>query len=153
VASTVASPAPGLAGGAVRDVSTATVLGPRVVQTESAETHPAPPVDAMSSLADTDESFGAGTNPSVDHPVQRAASPAAALTVALRDGVRGGSLLVSRADDGGDSPAAGATPGGGGAGAPGAGAAPTSDKDLDELARRIFPRVALRLRGELLIDR
>lgn len=47
---------------------------------------------------------------------------------------------VQRAD-GGEGGAAGAA---GGAG---------SDKELDELARKLFPRLQLRLRSELLIDR
>ncbi len=42
-----------------------------------------------------------------------------------------------------------AAEGGGGGGGAGGG----SDKDLDELARKLFPRLQLRLRSELLIDR
>jgi len=48
---------------------------------------------------------------------------------------------VLRAADGGD---------GGSGGAAGAGG---SDKELDELARKLFPRLQLKLRGELLVDR
>ena len=42
---------------------------------------------------------------------------------------------------------------GGEGGAAGAAGAAGSDKELDELARKLFPRLQLRLRGELLIDR
>ena len=42
---------------------------------------------------------------------------------------------------------------GGEGGAAGAAGAAGSDKELDELARKLFPRLQLRLRSELLIDR
>jgi hypothetical protein len=55
--------------------------------------------------------------------------------------------MVSRqADEGGGDAAGAAT---GGAATPGAG----SEKELDELARKLFPRLRLRFRHELLVDR
>jgi hypothetical protein len=63
-----------------------------------------------------------------------------------------GPLVSRQADDGGGGGATAGDAGtGGGAagGTPGAG----SEKELDELARKLFPRLQLRLRSELLVDR
>ncbi len=77
--------------------------------------------------------------PAPDVPVQRA--------VEVRELAIGG--------QGGDRPAAGAQPNG--TGEPAAGAAPISaadrDRELDELARRLYGRIRSRLTAELLADR
>ena len=51
------------------------------------------------------------------------------------------------------TPAAAAGGGSAGAGGGGGGGVPTGDKELDELARRLYDRLRSRLRMELLIDR
>ncbi len=59
----------------------------------------------------------------------------------------GPEIAMQRADDTAPSSEAPA----GSAGPPGA--VPTGDKELDELARRLYDRIRSRLRGELLVDR
>ena len=134
------SPAPGPAS---HLAATATVAQRQPAQRSAESTAEATPTAATAWTGD-----GApDANPEPDaagQPVQRsfddAAEPsdsAPAVTLAP---------MVSRQAD--DAGGGGGTAGGGGA-TPGAG----SEKELDELARKLFPRLQIRLRSELLVDR
>jgi hypothetical protein len=93
-----------------------------------------PGTGAAAERGSVNETIASSAAPS---PVQRLEALAAPSAPAATAGMP----TVLRADDGGEGGA------GGGAGAGG------SDKELDELARKLFPRLQLRLRSELLIDR
>ena len=90
------------------------------------------------SLGPTEPVSGDAAGAALLGTIQRLA--AGETVVASRPAATTATATVLRAADGGDG-------GGGGA------AAGQSDKELDELARKLFPRLQLRLRSELLIDR
>lgn len=127
----------GAAAGRTVAMQRASAAGPR----DAAPSGAASSIESGSASATTDE-------PALEllvseSPVQRAYDDGAAMGVGAATGSWAGlatSPIVSR-EDAGAAPA----PGGAGAG--------PSDKELDELAKKLFPRMQLRLRTELLVDR
>ncbi len=123
-------------------------------QVAGADQSPTTPFPLAKPFRDTEAAVAAVETPVVSRAVPAAPTPvhydgmfADVQRAEMPAGAAGGGA------DAGGGDAGGGGGGSAGAGGGGGGGVPTGDKELDELARRLYDRLRSRLRQELLVDR
>jgi hypothetical protein len=120
-------------------------------QVAGADQSPTTPFPLAKPFRDTEVAVAAVGTPVVSRAVP--ATPAPVHYDGMFADVQRAEMPASAAGGGGDAGGGDAGGGSAGAGGAGGGGVPTGDKELDELARRLYDRLRSRLRQELLVDR